>query len=367
MKNPLITILILLSFYISSQEFNEYIVSDFKIISPLDFNEITEVVDFAEGLNEKLNENLKLHNNKQKRVVVVLPDYDEYTEYLKKLSIPAREDYSYLKFSINDRDRVVLYLEDELDKSKVAHHLTLQYLDFYGSGAPDWFNLGIASYYEDFTITNGLNTSYKWVNTLRTSDNNLISELLKSDNRKMKQAVSWLVIDYLINTDNKDSNRFFWDTLSYLKHSDDNNKDLTIEKTFFEYNIEDKLKIHLNSLKGYIEYMDSGLNYYNSNKIEEAISEFKKASDIEISKYSPKYYLGICYSKTEQYKMAYSEFSKAIDLGAPKDITYYSIGVNFYQEKDYKQAVKYLERITELDNSNYSDMASKLINEIKKY
>lgn len=357
----------LLTIFISSQELNEYIVSDFKFVSSLEFDEIKEIADFTTGLNNNLNNLLKLDNNSDKRTIVILSDYDNYAEYLKEISVPVRKDYSYLRFNIQERDRVVLYLGDELNMNSLAHHLTLQYLDFYGRGAPEWFNLGIATFYEDFTMENGLESSHKWVNTIKSSNESIISVLTKSDNRKMKQAVSWLVIDYLINTDNKSSNRFFWDTLSYLKYSDDDDKEIIIEKSFFELNLESSLKNYLTSLKGYIEYMESGLDYYNNNKFEDAINEFKKASDIELNKYSPRYYLGICYSKTERYKMSYSEFSKAIDLGAPKDITFYSIGVNFYQEKEYKQAMKYLKRITELDNSNYSDKAIKLINEIKKY
>ncbi len=367
MKGLIFILLNISAIFIFSSEFNEYNHSDFTFISNLHLEDIKEITALAEELNDNLNKNLKMARNGDKRKVLILNDYSDYSDYLKSVSITERDDYIYLKYNIKERNKVVVYLEENINKESLAHHLTLQYMDFYGNGAPDWFSLGIAAYYEDFSLEKDLKASNKWVHRLKKIDNPDYIKLLKSENKKIKQAVAWLVTDYLINTEDRQSNRLFWDTLSYVKYSQDSNKEGIINSSFESHNLNNKLEKYLDTLKGYTEYMNQGIDFYNNSKFDEAIKNFKSAQNIEIGKYSPRYYLGMCYSNTERYKLAYSEFSKSIDLGAPKDLTYYSIGVNFFKEKDYKQAVKYLTHSTKIENSKYNETAQKLIYEIEKY
>lgn len=367
MKGLIFILLNISAVFIFSREFNEYNHSDFIFISNQKFEDIKDITAFAAELNENLNKILKMSKNEGKRKVLILNDYTDYSDYLKSVSLTERDDYIYLKYNIKERNKVVMYIEEDINRESLAHHLTLQYMDFYGNGAPDWFSLGIAAYYEDFSLEKDFKATNKWVHRLKKIDKSNYTNLLKSENKKLKQAVAWLVIDYLINTQDRESNRLFWDTISYIKYSPEQNKEDVINTSFESHDLDDKLGKYLNTLKGYTEYMNIGIDYYNNRQFDKAIEYFKSAKNIEMDKYSPRYYLGMCYSNTDRYKLAYSEFSKSIDLGAPKDLTYYSIGVNFFKEKDYKQAVKYLTHSTKIEGSKYNEMADKLIDEIEKF
>lgn len=360
-----ILILFLIPYLLFSQDMQEVKTDNFIISSSLNSSEIEKYQIYIESLNNKLNEILSLKNNQNQREIVILKDLNSYHEYLELLEIPLRDDFIFLKFS-DKRSKLVIYKQDSLDYTSLAHHLTLQYIDFYGGDTPSWFNIGIATYFEDFRLNQEFKQSNKWVNMIKQSTefDSIYTQILSSTTQNIKPYFSWILIDYLISTDNKEHNRLFWDSLSLLKYKGNNSNNSELLDMYKKYNLNNELKSFITSLKGYKDYIDLGIEEFQKNNFEEAMVYFKKSILIEPNNYSPDYYLGLCYSNLKNYNEAYSHFSTSLDKGAPKNIVYYSIGVNFYNEKEFIQSKKYLNKI---DDKMYQVMAEKLLNEISKY
>ncbi len=317
-----------------------------------------QVIELSQKLNNELNTLLKLNSTKELREVIILKSLDSYKEYLLNLGIDVREDYIFIKYSDN-RSKVVMYQGDEVLEISLKHHLVLQYMEHFASGSPYWFTLGIATYFED----RGNN---KWIKTLRRSSNRekIFTTLNRSDRSDIKPYLAWILIDYLINSEIKDHNRLLWDTLSYLKYSSDQNKNLTIKNSFKSHGLDKSIFDYLNSIKGYDDYMNIAIEYYQNADYSAAIENFKIAVEIEPGHYSPEYYLGLSYSSLNEYTEAYSHFSSSLDKGAPRDIVYYSIGINFFTNKKFDEAKKYLNK---LEDKMYQQMAKEVLNEIAKF
>ena len=284
---------------------------------------------------------------------------------MTNIDIDIREDYTFLSYN-NRPGKVIVYLGDNFNYRSFAHHLTLQYLNNHGKGLPTWLTLGIAVYFEDFTLTSGLTRDNRWINQIKGSKKKdlIFTTLLKESFSREYNNFSWLLIDYLIETPNKEYNRLLWDTLSYVKFSDDENKKDIISKSFNLYNFDDELKNYLLSIKDYDDLMKLGVEYYTNGEFIDSIKNINGALKFETDNYSPYYYLGLCYSKLKDYQEAYSYFSIALDKGAPRNIVYYSIGVNFYLNKEFKETKKYLSQI---DDPAYIIMSEKILDEISKY
>lgn len=349
-------------FSIDQKEFR----TDFYLFSSVfEKNELQDIVNFTNELNTILNSSLNLTNRDELREIEVLENIESYHDYLKLLDIPQRDDFVFLEFN-NKKSKVVMYKSEKMHPASLAHHLTLQYLDFYGKGAPLWFNIGIAVYFEDFRQGKPFTQNNRWLDTLKKSNNknSIFTTLINSNAIDIKPYNSWILIDYLINTDIKEYNRLLWDSLSLLKYNNEPDKQMKITQMFTNFNLDEKLEVYLQTMKGYNDYMDLAIEKYQSEDYLNAIELFKKAIIIEPRNYSPEYYIGLCYSNLENYQEAYSHLSNSLDKNAPKDIVYYSIGISFYKNKEFTKASKYLSKI---EDKLYQGMAEKIFNEISKY
>lgn len=317
-----------------------------------------EILKISEDFDNKIEKDLKLKSFKPPREIVILKSLDSYNEYLTTMGIENREDYIFIHYK-NQHSKVVIYQSKEISEISLKHHLVLQYVDHFTSGAPYWFTLGLATYFESSNLN-------RWVNTLRRSSNKekIFTSLLKGSKENIKPYSSWILIDYLIKTENKEHNRLLWDTLSYLKYNNDDSKEKTIIDNFKKQNLDSSIFNYLESIKGYEDYMNTAVEFYQNKEYQKAVFDFKNATLLESNNFSPEYYLGLCYSGLKQYSEAYSHFSLSLDKGAPKDIVYYSIGINFFTNKEFVQAKKYL---TKLEDKMYQNMAQEVLNEIEKY
>lgn len=96
-------------------------------------------------------------------------------------------------------------------------------------------------------------------------------------------------------------------------------------------------------------YRGIGLVYYNQNKYDQAINEFKTALRLESGDVITYNYMGEAYMKLNRYDDASSAFKKAITLYENYDDAYANLGEIFYKQKQYPDAVKALEMATNLN------------------
>lgn len=367
MKKIFSILIFLIPISLFSNEFKDVKTDYFIYSSSLSKAEISSVISFTEELNTTLNWDLKGNRDGNFRRVVIFKNKELYNNYLESLEIEPRDDFTYAMFNNRERNKLILYLDHKSINKSLSHHLTLQYMDTYFNDAPQWLKIGIATYYEDFTSGEGVVRNSRWLPGLKEKKVSYFSDLINSDEDKLRQDLAWLLVDYLYNTKDLDDRRVLWDSLSYLKWSIDDNKTEVVTDEFNKIPFNKKLDDYLKTLMGYKEYMDLGIKSYNEGNYKNSLDYFNKAMEQENKNYSPYYYLGLTYNKKQEYQKAYSNFSKALDNGAPKDITYYSIGLNFYASRDFPQALKYLNRVTENSQSKYKTQAKNIIDEISKY
>jgi O-antigen ligase/Tfp pilus assembly protein PilF len=91
-----------------------------------------------------------------------------------------------------------------------------------------------------------------------------------------------------------------------------------------------------------------GANYYNLNKIDEAIYYLKKAEKFikEINSY---YILGLCYFKLNMFEKAKEEFKQAIYLDPKFDKAHYNLGNIYFIQEKYDDTIEQWNKILEIE------------------
>ncbi len=99
----------------------------------------------------------------------------------------------------------------------------------------------------------------------------------------------------------------------------------------------------------------TGLEYYREKKYDEAISEFKKATELDAN-YLPAYYnLGLLYSEEEvhRYQEAIEEFKKVIDLNPEDKNARHKLALIYKLQGRYQEAIEEYERALEIDTGSF--------------
>lgn len=332
-KKILLFLYLVISTSLFCIEFNLVESDDFNFYFTGTNNEITSrIIEF----NTLLENKLQLRNNHAKRNIYIFSNKTKYNEYLSELEIENRDDFIYVTFSKIENNRLIIFLEHPDFTSSLKYHLTLQYINHYGKDAPEWYKKGLASYMEE----SGLFNSNK--------ENN----------------INWGIFYYLFNCENSNDKRILWDSLSFLKWSNEKNKDNTIDAIFHENNIKAKATKYIREFETYDDKLQKGIKSYNTNEYTIALKIFNSLLENNNNEYTLHYYKGLSLSSLGNFNKAYSSFSHALDLGAPKDITYYSIAVNFYNSGNKKDTKKYLNKITE--DSDVFNSVTQLLKQLNK-
>lgn len=314
---------------------------DFNLVETADFNfytldDNTRIETVITDFNTLLENNLRLKNNEYKRNIYIFKNKADYNKYLSSIELEGRSDFIYIYYSNLEKNKLVLYLDHPEFDASLNYHLALQYIEHYATSAPEWYKKGIASYFEapeEFNINKEKDTN-------------------------------WAIFYYLFKSENIKDKRILWDSLSYLRWSNDVSKKTIINNLFDENNIKAKATKYINEFETFDDKLKKGITYYNNKDYKKSLTVFNNLININNNKYTLHYYKGLCLSSLGNYNSAYSSFSMALDFGAPKDITYYSIAVNFYNSGDEKEAIKYLNKVS--INSDIFNNASKLLKELHK-
>jgi len=107
------------------------------------------------------------------------------------------------------------------------------------------------------------------------------------------------------------------------------------------------------------DHLNKGLRYFKENKYEQAMSEFKKAIEIDPDFYQAYHNLGLTYASMNQFQDAKYSFEKAIQINPNVAETYKSLGKVCVALKNYEESLDYYIKYTELnpnDASAYFDI-----------
>ena len=100
-----------------------------------------------------------------------------------------------------------------------------------------------------------------------------------------------------------------------------------------------------------------GLDYYREKNYEEAITEFKKAIELDAN-YAPAYYnLGLLYSEEDVHRRqeAIEEFKKVIDLNPQDRNAHYRLALLYKLQGMYEEAIKEYEKTIEIEAGAFGE------------
>ncbi len=354
---------------------------------------------FAKRIAEKMEACFTIYNNllhfdtsylPTKLRVKIFKDKKSFDNYLKKLLNQTREDFVYIHYYDLEKSELVGFNKKnpkDFDSS-LLHQGFIQFIKAFIPDAPIWLREGTAAYlenshYNQKTKKFEWKPNLDWLDTLKgiirgENGQSLIplnklllmtkEEAIKNINIFYPEA--WGLVHFLINSNNKEYNRIYWDSLSALRG------DLNVEqnseriiKRAFSWVKSDKLlndfTTYIMSLKTFYDYVKEGVNYYNKNELKKAEESFKNAASLEPDNHIPYYYLGLTYYTEKQYEKARQYYQKAEALGTDKGLINYALGVNAFASNKFDEAVKYLKKAKEIDEKTYGAKVDSLLKRIE--
>ena len=351
---------------------------------------------YAKEIAEKMEAALVLFNNflhfntdalEAKLNVTIFKNKDKFDLYLISVLKASREDFVYIHYSDISKSELVGFKKDSNEdfNSSLLHQGFIQFLKSYVPNPPIWLREGTATCLEssqwDSTIKSfSYKPNFIWLKTLKSiiqdtgynatilSMDSLLS--LDKDNASRNINVfypqSWGFVFFLLNSENKEYNRMFWDTITNLE-SDATlmQNSLSVKQNIFKWInlsiIQNDFITYIESLKTYQELVQDGVNYYTLEQYTEAEESFKKAIIFEPEAYISFYYLGLISYAKKEYLIADSYYKQAILYGAETGITKYAMGINAFANSQYKEAIGYLLEAKFSDPENYTANVDSLL------
>jgi tetratricopeptide (TPR) repeat protein len=355
-----------------------------------------------------------------------------FDRYLQKLLGQTREDFVYIHYSDMRKCELVGFKKKDMKDftASLLHQGLIQCIKTFIPSVPFWISEGVAAYIEtstysieekttasesaetevaadsesveDTETTEGeevteetepvkrlsagtftLNKSLAWLSNLKAlikgeDDRTLLSlsDLLTIDKETAISKIdifypqSWGLVYFMLNTDNKNYNRLFWDSLNSLDPSLTlKENSLNIKNKVFKWIDHNTFNEHFTdyilSLKTFNELVTEGLDFYNNNELEKAEENFLAAIDLKPGHYFSYYYCGLIAYARKEYYTAEEYYLKALDLGSDKALTYYALGVNAYADNNYENAIVYLNDAKKENSEKYQQKVETILNRIE--
>ncbi|RLD17184.1 hypothetical protein DRI50_00030 [candidate division KSB1 bacterium] len=96
-------------------------------------------------------------------------------------------------------------------------------------------------------------------------------------------------------------------------------------------------------------YFGRGLINYKQGHFEDAIRDFQKVVDLNPNDFKAYYYLGQIYRRLKQFKKAQEALNEAKKINPEFAPVFYEIGNIYYDQKKYRKAIEFYRTATELD------------------
>ncbi len=353
--------------------------------------------DYSQAVSERLEALLGLYNTyfhfdlaslPVKLKVQIFSGKDRYDAYLQRVISETRDNYLYLHYGDLQKSELVGYYVAGQDLSPAAIHQSfIQYLRAFIPDPPLWLREGFAVFFEATSYDANFNAaSYKenlsWLDSLKqiisgqsTEMPLTLDQLLNIDLSTAKKDIdvfypeAWGVVSYLVNTDNKSSNRILWDAIGALKPSATLEQNDKAAAEAFTWTPSDKLEAdfltYVDARKSFRGLVEEGMNLYASNDMNKAEEDFIKALNLREDNYVPYYYLGLINYGKRNYQLSDYYYKQALDKGASKALSYYALGVNAYADNRFSDATKYLNQTAQLDTGDLKQKAQDLLKRIQ--
>ncbi|MDR1932872.1 MAG: tetratricopeptide repeat protein [Spirochaetales bacterium] len=320
--------------------------------------------------------------------VRIMANKQRYDEYLHRFVPRSRDDFTYLHYTDPVRCELVGYSGEQTTfRLALNHQAFIQFLRAFIQNPPLWIREGFAVFFEStvFDPATGqvqYQENLAWLDTLKAMAANKgekllpLQDLMKidadgvRDNLEIFYPQAWGVVSFLTNTTDVNYSRLLWDSITALQvpATLEENEDTVYERVFKWYNertLTADFVSYIESRKSFRSLVQSGIDLYSANSLEEAEKAFQEALKLDENNFVPYYYLGLIHYARKDYAAADREYAAALEKGAGPALIYYAMGINALADDRPDAALDCLKKAGDADPA-YKQRAEDLSKRIKR-
>lgn len=397
-KKLMLTVLAVFSLSLAVAAEQPFVSGHYSFSYPEGYADIESVGKSFNALWQAFNEVFRFDPDSETHRcrVVILGDKAAYDDYIAKRVGETRAQPIFLKYSKSELSEIVLYPERSgsgyaaFAGPELNRQLFLQYLYSFVNEPPVWIRDGFQAYFEKATYddkTGAVETGgySPWLETAKNLNadsqkkvdvNGILSAVTGSWESARFYPQAWSFVDFLLNTEHGDYQRFFHEACLLLEGSGDFNEDSqqantdAIRNRFFMFNTNDRANGDFSAWLGtqhtFAELLQTGVTLYNQSSYFDARKNLAAAYKIRSDDPMIVYYLGLVSYAEKKYGEAETWYRKALEYGGETSTINWALGLNAYADKRYQEARVYLETAKSSNSVRYGDKASQLINSMPK-
>jgi tetratricopeptide (TPR) repeat protein len=184
------------------------------------------------------------------------------------------------------------------------------------------------------------------------------------------RGASWVLISFLLNTDNEDLRRTLFESFMVLSPqatAAENSRSVADRAVLWTdvAALYDDLRTYVGSRKTFSELIQSGRDAYAAHDAGKATAYFLSALALEPSHYAAPYYLGLLAYESQNYDLAENYYRSALQYGADEALVSYALALNAAAAGRNSEALSYLDRAEKLSPDRYKAKAEDLRSRLK--
>lgn len=310
--------------------------------------------------------------------VLAFSDVTTYESYIEKKLGEKREGAVYLHYTQFADCELVVQGGNEKKDVFLSQQAFVQFLRAFIPNPPTWIQEGLTVYYSNLGYDfDKKEPTYRenldWLATVKTwgnSEPSLESVVLADLSDKplrpdIMRGASWVLISFLLNTDNEDLRRTLFESFMVLSPQAtavENSRAVANRAALWTDPAElyGDLLTYVGSRKTFSELIKSGRDAYAARNTGEATAYFLSALALEPTHYGPPYYLGLLAYESQSYDLAENYYRSALQYGADEALVSYALALNAAAAGRNSEALGYLDRAEKLAPDRYKAKAKDL-------
>ena len=366
----------------------------YRVYSQISEENAADAADRLEAYFELFNNYLRFDETElqAKLNVRIFDSKDRFDQYLSSIVGETKDNFVYLQYSTVKKSELLCYdMADPAEfESALIRHAFIQVFKSFIKNPPLWLQQGFAVFFErtEYDAENSF-AVYKenlgWLDTLKSL---IESETMVTDSEARKllalndllqptsavletrndifHAQAWGFIMFLLNSENKNYNRFLWDSISSLKPDAtvaENQNSIQAQATAWvnEYLLYTDFTDFITSIKTFPDVVREGVELYALGNYEDAEKSFIRAISLDGSHYIPYYYLGLIHYAKEDYSLADYYYQSSLMLGADEALVYYALGINSFADDRLEDAESYLIEAADMNPESYGEKTDRIL------
>ena len=312
-----------------------------------------------------------------------------FDTYLDRVINDRRDDFVYLHYTDLARSELVGFrTDDDAFDVSLKHQGFIQFLRAFVPHPPLWLREGFAVYFEQVAFDPDLGVAlYRenlaWLETLQSIIDGTaglepigLAEMVRMTVEQARSRIdvfypqAWGMVNFLLNSPNRDHNRIIWDSISALDPQSGlaENSERVYQRAFRwvpESILVEAYVDYIAGRRSFRTLVQDGVRQYSAGELAAAEESFVTALKLREDNFIPFYYMGLINYDRGNHALADFYYQEALSRGANEALTLYALGVNAFADNRFDDAVAYLERTVEIDPDAFRDKAGQLIARIQ--